>query len=727
MVKRIISRVCCLVAGLYAFAFSHGQIEYEKGVPLGIISGTPYEIVVDRSVLSFIEGKDHEPVRNSPMQFAIPVALSLNPSNSGEMISRDGEKIWIIILRSEGAKSLNLIFEPYDVPEGSKLYVYDREKNTVRGAFTEKNNSSSRILPVAPVRGDEIIVEYHVPLGKEMDGTLGITQVGHDFLGVAGIGNTKDNLYDRSQPCNVDVTCRENDQINEVRRSVCRLIVNGIQICTGVLLNSTDHNSPPLMLTAEHCITDSYDASRTIMFFNYESPWCGGPDGYAGYTMSGTEFLKSDNKLDYGLVRLNEHPPITYEPYYAGWDFTGDIPEKTYTIHHPGGDVKKISSDDDSPETGSYLNFDVNVFWKVLRWEEGATEGGSSGAPLFTPEGRVTGILSGGLSVCGTPYNDYFLKLNSAFVKDGSTENSFRSWFDPKGYGFLKLQGRDPYKVNQAGNETAVNFPEISKNLLALVTAPGEGYMTGLNSYNITGYGELFLNDRTRYILGADVVPGKVRYIQITDSVEFRVYTESGGKPGALLAARKIGISNARENVPLWVQFRNALQVSGNFFICWILDYTEPVFPDYRQFTVYHSSDLIDPGLNCAWFRKDNIWDSFGAHPGMPGSWSLKVSALLTESNLYTDVGSTAFQGRELVLYPNPASESFTILSGGLPEKLRVTMADYAGRTYYSAIHYINGHDHFSVMVPDFPPGVYVVRIEGNGVHASGKIIIDVK
>ena len=80
------------------------------------------------------------------------------------------------------------------------------------------------------------------------------------------------------------------------------------------------------------------------------------------------------------------------------------------------GDVKKISVDNDPAVSATYsAEFVSGAFWKILQWEKGTTEGGSSGAPLFDQNHRVVGLLTGGEAVCGRSVNDYFAKLSVSY------------------------------------------------------------------------------------------------------------------------------------------------------------------------------------------------------------------------------------------------------------------------------------------------------------------------
>ena len=64
-------------------------------------------------------------------------------------------------------------------------------------------------------------------------------------------------------------------------------------------------------------------------------------------------------KSDFALLRLEEDIPDSYEVHFAGWDATGNTPNTPVGIHHPSGDIKKISFDyNNASNSGNY--WDVN-------------------------------------------------------------------------------------------------------------------------------------------------------------------------------------------------------------------------------------------------------------------------------------------------------------------------------------------------------------------------------
>src|SRR5690606_23069098 len=69
-----------------------------------------------------------------PMQFAEPIEVDLHPGNSGVWErGKQGEAVWRLRIRSEGAKSINLGFTSYQMPQGGKLFVHSPDYYYVQG------------------------------------------------------------------------------------------------------------------------------------------------------------------------------------------------------------------------------------------------------------------------------------------------------------------------------------------------------------------------------------------------------------------------------------------------------------------------------------------------------------------------------------------------------------------------------------------------------------------
>lgn len=252
-----------------------------------------------------------------------------------------------------------------------------------------------------------------------------------------------------SGSCNVNVNCTEGAAWNLQKRSVIKIftVTNSINVIgTGVLLNNTRNDYSPYVLTAYHVIQDlkSKDYSTISFYFNYESPSCENIDNDSlinKQIIKGFEliaFSKIDD-LDFALVKLNHNVPKEFNSFFAGWskletDFTSGV-----CIHHPNGDIKKIS-------TIGTLNKDSfhswNIGFKQTENGHGITEYGSSGSPIFNSEGLVVGTLNNGSSDCDILDGiDNFgrFSINSDYYSDSLS--NLKKWLDPDNTGIQVLQG----------------------------------------------------------------------------------------------------------------------------------------------------------------------------------------------------------------------------------------------------------------------------------------------
>ena len=174
------------------------------------------------------------------------------------------------------------------------------------------------------------------------------------------------------------------------------------------MLNNARQDGTQLVLTANHCIFS--DPSFFIIGFNYQQPTCYSTRQESStvppkpQTAHGVTLLAKWETSDFALLKIAEKIPVEYNAYMAGWDATMRAPADVFGVHHPYGDVKKISTFHGQTILSAWTVWDrIKMHWKVPRWNEGATERGSSGSALFNSFGQVVGHLRGGASSCTTP------------------------------------------------------------------------------------------------------------------------------------------------------------------------------------------------------------------------------------------------------------------------------------------------------------------------------------
>jgi len=412
-----------------------------------------------------------------PYRFAKNLNVNFSPDNSGLWQEIKGMgRIWRLGIRSAGANSLNLIFKEYLLPAGAELFLYNPDHSMVLGAFTEKNNKPWGSLAVAPVAGDEVIVEYFEPEGTPFKAHLVIGSVGHAYRDVLGL---LDDRFGLSQPCNKDINCADGADWQYEKHAVCRIIFSKLNgnsyLCTGSLINNARNDETPYFLTANHCLPTSYEAQSAVYYFNYESPTCNGGDGDVSQTLSGSTIQATTTNLDFSLVKMSDTIPEAYKPYFAGWNTSPQAPGKVVSIHHPKGDVKKIALFNHSPVTGDFIyEFDYNdsTHWYIDNWTRGITEGGSSGSPLFDQNHLIVGDLTGGSVVANcTSADAFFEKFSHSFADYPAKREQLRYWLDPDTSGIISLSGYGP-------SVTGLTQPVVSENRVNIFPNPSEGFIT---------------------------------------------------------------------------------------------------------------------------------------------------------------------------------------------------------------------------------------------------------
>ncbi len=216
-----------------------------------------------------------------------------------------------------------------------------------------------------------------------------------------------------SGSCNVDTVCRVPElgaRYVDAENSVAHMqfVVGATTyICTGTLLNDGAANTQvPWFYGANHCFTDNDDiapvpaqmqavANTLNTFWNYEATACGnGTSAPMAQLAGGSDYLYSDHLTDGMFLRLRDPAPAG--AFFAGWNASA-LPVSTtiFGIHHPRGDLKKVSSGQTVAGGDASSHF--------VGWLSGTTEGGSSGSALFTATSagyELRGGLFGGSASC---------------------------------------------------------------------------------------------------------------------------------------------------------------------------------------------------------------------------------------------------------------------------------------------------------------------------------------
>jgi V8-like Glu-specific endopeptidase len=586
-----------------------------------------------------------------PFRFAEPIAVSLSTENSGRWVEVDGYRVWQLVVVSEGAKSLNLIFDGYQLPVGSRLFLFSDDRSDIIGAFTSKNNDPSGVFATSPVVGDRLVVQYEEPIDADFAAKLSIKQVSHDFVGIKSLRSERRPLG-ISGSCNVNINCETMAVYSNEKNGTCRIITEGTKVCTGALVNNTNEDGTPYVYTAGHCINTNKKAVESVFLFNYESPYCGDIDGDASHSLSGSVIRANSDSLDFSLVELSEIPPPNYRPYYMGWDRGTNLPDSSACIHHPLGDVKKIAIDRHSPKVKSYSsNFIKNAFLYIGNWEEGTTEGGSSGAPLINHNKQVVGSLTGGAATCEDPSLDYFAMLGMAWNYYPQANMQLKPWLDPKGSNAQSLNGFIPYSESDlCGAFTNMRDEDSHENLEMTEQGVFKGYWSGNNVYGFSAFAEKFEKSRSSEVMGVSfgVAKASLGRVNSTGKVKIAVY-EGEETPDKLLYSQDFDLKSIDEGVMNYLEFVQPIETSSTFFIGYSLELLEPA----DTFSVFLAKRDVDP-LNSFFIQDGQEWYTFQEKMGGPEGSALVMEAILCNVDSLEPAPKIKNNQLEYEVFPNP-------------------------------------------------------------------------
>ena len=351
--------------------------------------------------------------------FSIPVHFT--PDTDGDwVLLGDSLWVWRMQINVKHAHGIGMILENFELSDHSMLFVYDKEADFHVGSFTSGNNNPQQLLSIQAVPGESLIIEYRESVLPDNNDRFGDSsfEIKEIIYLVNGLIDTSDERnLGSSDWCMLSVNCPEGDNWQRHKRGVARLLMrqgNSWFWCSGSLINNTANDGTPYLLTADHCASEASPTDMDLwqFYFNFERPGCeaiGNPPNNVLYGASKISSGPLDGGSDFKLLLLHHAPPVSWRPYYNGWDRMDIAADSGVGIHHPAGDAKMISTFEGSVVSGggSFNTGEVmaeNSAWRFpfVATESGhsVTQGGSSGSPMFNQNGLIVGTLSGGSSTC---------------------------------------------------------------------------------------------------------------------------------------------------------------------------------------------------------------------------------------------------------------------------------------------------------------------------------------
>jgi hypothetical protein len=396
--------------------------------------------LLDRNALSTED--TNRAANGQPARYAVPNAVNVSPLTHGSWEELDDSwSLWRLLIKSPDASHVNLGFQTFFMPAGARMQVYSTDYRHIVRPFDSNDHQPTGQLWTPVVTGSEIICEVYVQTALKPQLLLNMAHIGSGYR-FFGAGSTALNDIDGSGSCNIDVNCPQGvGWENEISASAA-ISTGGSIFCSGSMINNTANDGRNFFLTAYHCGVNSGAASSLVCYWNYDAVSCNSSSAPLNQFTTGATWRAGYSTSDFTLVELNSTPNPSWGVNYAGWSRATGNATSAVAIHHPSGDSKKISFENQATQTTGYGSSSQNSngnHVRVVDWDQGTTEPGSSGSPLFDQNHRIIGQLHGGGAACGNNQSDWYGRLLTSWTGGGSSNSRLSNWLDPLNTGQTTL------------------------------------------------------------------------------------------------------------------------------------------------------------------------------------------------------------------------------------------------------------------------------------------------
>lgn len=395
---------------------------------------------------------------NSSNRFAAPVDVNYTMTNSGQWVDLDdGGRVWKLKIQADNALGLFIFYKNFYLPNGARLFVYDENQKQILGGYSNLNNSDSGKFMTGMIEGETAIIEYYEPWYAKGQGRFEINRIMQAYDREKFVSDNPFQNYTgfgESLACNINANCPLGDEVNDQKRGVVRILTvydTGIGWCSGSMINNTNNDGTPYVLTAHHCGFLGNNIADFALWrydFNYTFPSCANEINEPIFqSVLGSEVISTAEASDFLLVELSTNVPSSYNAFFNGWNRINTPPQNSIQIHHPFGDVMKLAVDTNASTSyqhithwGNGVTTPMHSHWRST-YDHGTIEGGSSGSPLFNQNGYIVGQLHGGPAIVCDGLITYDGKISYSWDEGADSTQRLEEWLDPINTGFTQLAG----------------------------------------------------------------------------------------------------------------------------------------------------------------------------------------------------------------------------------------------------------------------------------------------
>lgn len=427
--------ICCfrnfvLIFLLLAAQITSGQVRtkiFREGIPQDLLPAKRVneKVIVTTPPEDFFTFRNKNGVQDDGSnRFASSVRTSIDFLSEATQSIENNFKVYALTLKANEALNISLEFSSFVISKNSILSIYTDKEFT--DSITSSQNNVNNVWATRVYQGDVLNIVLKEDLSLKYESQIVISKInfGYKNYGMQ-FGNPG-----ASESCNINVACAAGNGWTEERNSVALIVANGSEACTGALVMNTCGTDAPYVLTANHCL-QAGSVGNWVFQFQYWSNTCNGNNGMVeDVQFNGCTLRANHGATDFALLELNQTPASNSGIRYAGWSRQTSVIQNTTILHHPKGDVMKVSVDNQSPVAQNILGIQA---WR-LDLDLGATEGGSSGAPYFNQSHRIIGqhygIINTSIPTCS---NNVKIggRFDLSWTGGGSSATRLSDWLDP--------------------------------------------------------------------------------------------------------------------------------------------------------------------------------------------------------------------------------------------------------------------------------------------------------
>jgi hypothetical protein len=671
-------------------------------------------------------------------KFAESVKVEIDFIKTASREEQNGNIIYSLTLNAEHALNISAQFSKFILSKNSLLSIFT--SNEITDSITAKENNSKSIWATRVYQGELLHIVLITPKEEEGQSALKVNQIGFGFLQIGGEFFGKPGA---SATCNINVLCAQGNGWQDERNSVALIVSNSSEICTGTLVMNTCGTNIPYLLTANHCLGS--DVQNWVFQFQTWSTTCTTNGTFReDVQFNGCQLRANNSATDFALVELNQIPQPNSGITYSGWSRTTTPATSSTCIHHPMGDLMKISTSNAQAISVPWVSGASN-HWRV-NFNQGIVQHGSSGAALFDQNHRIVGQLHGNqVNQCSPGQNNCWCvtqipsigeygRFDISWTGGGTNSTRLSNWLDPNSFGVATTN------TTNINNLAAVNavFNQIAGPDNFCNTASYSIQSLPANGYTVTWQILQATNIVSSSVAGNTLNLTKLTdgYIEITATI-----TNAAGcsTTPTQYASKKIIIGSGTTGW-FWLHGQNFDYTAtgpGNYYsVCpneylWFEPYygNSTFVPSAHIWTISGNytllSQLNEPTLSVQ--ASPNVRDAFQItyqYFSPCGGWSNIAyggAGVMNCAGGEEPYRNGNLSGTDIKVYPNPTNNYLYVRLTNPTKKGVITLFDITGKTVL--IENFSGLQK-AINISSQKSGTYILRLQIDGVISSTKVII---